>query len=160
MCNILHKFREGRQRDNAAAEWIDLDLPEVNRILRGEDPYPPKKERATSGSWNTQRMSGRVARVRLDVKVSAAAMQAIEMGHIPEDMEDHWFMYCEDGHCMWFRSWTGTQIFDASYRKDGDGFRLTRLAINRNPEEYSSTDKAADTGLFLALMSKEAGVGR
>ena len=42
------------------------------------------------------------------------------MGHIPEVMEDHWFMYCDENSINYFRSWTGNQIFKGYYRLENE----------------------------------------
>lgn len=145
------------------SQWTNLNLTDMNRALRGEDPNPPKREAATAESWNTTPMPWRNAVVKLNVMISGEDFKSIEMGHIPQEMEDHWFMYCEEtpgkagGYIRWFRSWSGFCIFEASYERRGDDVALVSLKINRKSDQYSSRDKVADTNLFLAMMAWEIG---
>lgn len=144
----------GRQAEEgqSAAEWAaTMGTWQLNRVLRGEDPDPMPTERATAESWETSPMPEQNVSVRLRVRVSAEEMARIEMGHIPQEMEDKWFMYCDGGHIRWFRSWSGYCIFDAEYEKAGTDYLITRLTINRDPSEFSSNDNKGDTDLFLRM---------
>lgn len=158
-CDIIESDL-GRE---ALSKWTNLNLVKMNRVLCGQDPCPPKTEVATADSWETQPMPKKNSVVKLDVHMSEADFKTIEMGHIPDCMEDHWFMYCEPpcggapGHIRWYRSWTGLFIFDASYERRGADVVLVSLTINRDPAQFKSTDDIADTNLFLALMADEIG---
>lgn len=128
---------------------------QLNRVIRGEDPDPVPAVRATADSWETSPMPDKHVSVELRVRVSAEEMARIEMGHIPQEMEDKWFMYCDCGHIRWFRSWSGYCIFDAEYEKSGKDYLITRLTINRDPSQFSSRDKDSDTSLFLRMTVRE-----
>ena len=43
----------------------------------------------------------------MNERISAEAMQEVRYGHIPEAMEDHWFMYCDESTIRYHRSWKG-----------------------------------------------------
>lgn len=110
--------------------------------------------RATADSWQTQPMPWRVTLVRLNIRVPLEDFRAVEMGHIPQEMEDHWFMYCADGHIRWYRSWTGMCVFDATYKVKGDVVTLRWLAINRKGKLFRWKERRCDTNIFLALMAQ------
>lgn len=154
--DFIEIISEERHR-TAAALATDIGLSDINRFLRGGDPFPPKREIATKESWNTSPMPARHTSVKLAIKILNEDMDNIEMGHIPDDMGDKWFMYCEDGHIRWYRSWSGFNIFDAEYERSGECALISRLTINRSSEEYDSRDKEADVYLFLTLMAREIG---
>jgi hypothetical protein len=40
------------------------------------------------------------------IEVDAEDMEILRKGHIPNAQEDHWFMYCDDEHIRYYRSWT------------------------------------------------------
>ena len=84
-------------------------------------------------------------------------MDIIRYGHIPDAMEDHWYMYCDDNAIHYLRSWTGFHIFEAYYEKNGDEYRITELRINNNPDEYRLSDAESATALFYALLISEYG---
>ena len=95
--------------------------------------------------------------IPLDVPLPHEAMRIVKYGHIPEAMEDHWFMYCDESAIRYYRSWTGICIFIAKYVEEGDDCRITELQVNRDPEEYDSEDTTHDIALFMALLTEEYG---
>lgn len=84
-------------------------------------------------------------------------MQIIKYGHIPEAMEDHRFMYCDENTIRYYRSWKGICIFEARYMDCGDVYRITELKTNREPSQYGNEDNKKDAYLFMALLTEEYG---
>ena len=125
--------------------------------FNGENPIPPKNKVATKNSWKNLPMPNRNAVIPLDMALPSEVMRIIKYGHIPEAMEDHWFMYCDDDTIRYCRSWTGICIFEAKYEEYGDGYRITNLRVNRDPEQCKSSDIKKDVCLFLALLTEEYG---
>jgi len=125
--------------------------------FNGENPIPEKTKVATKGSWKTLPMPECNAIIPMDVTIPSAAMHNVKFGHIPEAMEDHWFMYCDDSTIRYYRSWTGICIFVAKYEECGEQYRITELTVNREQEQYGSTDNEHDVALFLALLTEEFG---
>ena len=125
--------------------------------FNGENPIPPKKKVATKDSWKVLPMPEKKTVIPLNVTIPNDAMHIIKYGHIPEAMEDHWFMYCDKDTIRYYRSWTGICIFEAKYEEYGGDYRITDLSVNRDPEQYGSTDIKKDTNLFMALLTEEYG---
>ena len=88
---------------------------------------------ATKNSWKTKPMPEQRVTVPLGIHLTEEQMASIRPGHIPEDMGDHWFMYCTEDRIRFFRSWTGYFIFDAAFEKAPDGYTVTNLTINQDP---------------------------
>ena len=84
-------------------------------------------------------------------------MSIVKYGHIPEAMEDHWFMYCDENTIRYYRSWTGICVYAAKYEDNGTICRITELTVNRDPEQYGCTDNEHDVALFMALLTEEYG---
>ena len=84
-------------------------------------------------------------------------MSIVKMGHIPDAMEDHWFMYCDDDTIRYYRSWTGFCIFIAKYKEVDGGYLITELEVNRDPSQYTSDDIVNDKANFLGLLVDEFG---
>ena len=139
----------------ALALWTD-GLGNSALRFDGKDPIPEKKEIATKDSWKTRPMPEKQVTVPLDLRLTGGQMARIRCGHIPEAMEDHWFMYCDDERIRYYRSWTGNCIFEAAFEASGDGYRVTRLTINQDPEEHKATPEKA-AALFAALLMEEGG---
>ena len=150
----VRKFLDEDAR-HALALWTD-GLGNSARRFRGEDPMPEKKKIATRDSWNTRPMPEKQVTVPLDLRLTGEQMERIRCGHIPDGMEDHWFMYCDDERIRYYRSWTGNCIFEAAFEASGDGYRVTRLTINQDPEEHKARSEQA-TRLFAALLMEESG---
>ena len=84
-------------------------------------------------------------------------MDIVKYGHIPEAMEDHWFMYCDETTTRYYRSWTGICIFVARYEDDGSQCRISELQVNSDPDQYRGKGDEKDVALFLALLTEEYG---
>ena len=125
--------------------------------FNGENPIPPKKEVATKDSWRTLSMPEEHVLIPMDVKIPREAMEVVKCGHIPEAMEDHWFMYCDDSTIRYYRSWTGFCIYIAKYVEEGDLCRITELQVNRDSDQYGSKDNEHDVALFMVLLTEEYG---
>ena len=125
--------------------------------FNGENPIPQKTKVATKESWNIEPMPEKHTTIPMDESIPSAAMSIVKYGHIPDAMEDHWFMYCDETTIRYYRSWTGFCIYVAKYEDDGETCRITELMVNREPEQYTSTDKEHDVALFMALLTEEYG---
>lgn len=125
--------------------------------FNGENPIPEKTEVANKDSWKTKPMPNKHTFIPMDLTIPSAAMRIVKFGHIPQAMEDHWFMYCDETTIRYYRSWTGICIFVARYVIDGELCRITELQVNRDPEQYGSTDDEHDMALFMALLTEEYG---
>ncbi|MBR5639671.1 MAG: TIGR02452 family protein [Muribaculaceae bacterium] len=125
--------------------------------FNGEDPMPSKKEVATKDSWDNMPMPDMHVIIPMDETITSEAMRIVERGHIPHGMGDHWFMYCEDNTIRYYRSWSGICIYVAKYEDDGTECRITELMVNRDPDQYGSTDNDHDKALFMALLTEEYG---
>ena len=125
--------------------------------FNGENPIPEKKTVATADSWKTLPMPERNTVIPMNVTITSANMAIVKMGHIPDAMEDHWFMYCDENTIRYYRSWSGICIYVAKYEDDGVNCRITELTVNREPEQYGGTDNEHDVALFMALLTEEYG---
>ena len=60
---------------------------------------------AKAGDWKTKPMSpDNHYVISTEIAVPELAMERIRQGHIPKEMEDKWFMYCENDVIRYFRS--------------------------------------------------------
>lgn len=132
-------------------------LGDMSKYFSGEDPMPKKTRIATADSWKVLPMPDKHSVIRTDILVPAEAMNIIRKGHIPEAMEDHWFMYCDDSAIRYYRSWTGVFVYEAHYEKTVDGYKITFLKVNRSPDQYGETNDRRDYCMFMYLLLTEAG---
>lgn len=120
------------------------------------DPMPEKTKEATSDTWTNHPLEQFVS-VPQDFYLTKEQMEIVKFGHIPDAMEDHWFMYCDDHVIRYFRSWTGICFVEAFYEKHDDEYRITELRINNNPKEHQLNDVDEAVALFYGLLVSEYG---
>lgn len=160
--NIIlpHEFvKHLNKKDNtskATMMWVKGAGNSAKRF-NGENPMPEKTVVATKESWKIKPMPEKKVLIPMNVTIPSEAMQVVKYGHIPDAMEDHWFMYCDESTIRYYRSWTGSCIYIAKYVEEGDKCTITELQVNRDPAQYSNTDNDDDIALFLALLTEEFG---
>lgn len=125
------------------------------RRFNGENPMPKKEKKAVAGSWNKPMM--KAITIPQNYFLNERQMDIVQYGHIPDAMEDHWFMYTDEDSINYIRSWTGIAIFRAKYKPFEDGYLITELNINDNKDEYRETNVDSAVALFYALLVSEFG---
>lgn len=143
--------------DEKFAKMWKMGSGNSGKRFSGENPIPEKTEVATKDSWKTEPMPEKTATTPINLNISKEDMSVVKMGHIPDAMEDHWFMYCDDDTIRYYRSWTGFCIFIAKYKEVDGGYLITELEVNRDPSQYTSDDIVNDKANFLGLLVDEFG---
>lgn len=141
----------------AVMRW-KLGLGNFNKLLEGESPIPTKNKVATRESWQIQPMpeGEDVSRCEVKISVPQSVMKILRKGHIPEVQEDHWFMYADDSHIRYYRSWTGMCAFEAHYRKNRSGnYIIDSLSMNKALAEFGVNGDMAGVALFQYLLTAE-----
>lgn len=148
------------EQQKAMLLW-KLGPGDINKLLTGGNPIPEKKVRATEESWHDLKpMAEKNGEILMGVKIMDEVMEILRMGHIPEVMEDHWFMYCTDDTIRFFRSWSGECVFEAQYEKgsaEDGGYVITRLLVNLDCPDVPYMGPQAAGDLFMCLVSAEVG---
>ena len=135
-----------------------LGLGNMGKFFIGENPLPDKSVKATADMFDLKPMPDHdVTVVDTDIILSPEEMKIIQMGHIPESQEDHWFMYCTDHHIRYYRSWTGTCAFEARFHKRDGQYIIDRLKINQALCEFGVNGDEAGITLFRYLLTAEVG---
>ena len=160
--NIIlpHEFVKHLNKKDSTSKtlmmWVNGAGNSAKRF-NGENPMPEKTVVATKESWKIKPMPEKNVTIPMNVTIPREAMQVVKYGHIPDAMEDHWFMYCDESTIRYYRSWTGSCMYIAKYVEEGDKCTITELQVNRDPAQYSNTDNDDDIALFLALLTEEFG---
>lgn len=102
---------------------------------------------ATKEDWIHLPMPERCKVIPLYFTYSKEQFKRIQQGFVPEVMEQHWFVYVENGHIYFHRSWTGIMICDCLYEEKEDQVLITYMTVNRNPKEYTNTNDEQDIRL-------------
>ena len=80
----------------------------------------------------------------INIELTAPEYQAALIGSQPKGTDDRWFMYANDGWLNLHRSWTGHCIFRLKIEILNEGCLLTELQVNRDFDQYKSTNIEAD----------------
>jgi hypothetical protein len=111
-------------------------------------------KQATSSSWQHLPLPDEREPFGFDAFFTDAEAEHLMLGLIPQEMEDKWFAYFEDGWLRFHRSWTGYCIY--ALRLDGSpsGVRVLESWANRNPQQYTGTDVAEDRARVRSLIDR------
>ena len=130
-----------------------LGYGHMGKFLNGENPTPSKETKATKESWNIQPMpTDNISAIEMNFSMKNRDMAILRQGHIPEEQEDHWFMYCDDAYIRYYRSWTGQCAFEAHYVYADGQYTIDRLIINRELSEFGVNGNEPAKTLFLYLL--------
>lgn len=156
LADLVDRFNEmldGKKHENAVYLWQN-SLGGINRYLKGEPAIIEKGKKATPDSWKNTPFS-RTKRIECDIVLAEEDFKVLSMDHIPEAMEDHWFMYCDESSINYFRSWTGIQIFKGHYRLNDGVCTIYSLEINDNTDEYREPNIEKSLKMFNDLVLEE-----
>ena len=103
---------QGPSKDehNALVMW-KLGFGNMNDELLGRDKPERKRIRAIKSDWELHRMPRTRTHFDLAIELSEDEFETLAWGHIPTEMEDHWFMYFDGEAFCVHRSWTGFCIY-------------------------------------------------
>ena len=104
---------------------------------------------ATKDSWKTEAMSELNAEINLNIKLTNEEFEKLKNGHIPEVMEDHWFLYYENHKFYCHRSWTGICVFVADVLDNGE---INHAIVTRDESKYKSKNIEKDKYLLEYLI--------
>lgn len=99
---------------------------------------------ANRNDWKVFPMTESKAQIPLDLTYENEEFASIAQGLLPESMDDRWVIVVEDGHILFYRSWTGIMIYDCSFEEKEDGVWISSMYVNRNIEEYTNTNDQYD----------------
>lgn len=153
------KEEDEKQQFQAIMHW-KLGLGNFNKTMNGDSPLPKKVKVASSDDWKTEPMPNDIkdmSEIPFDFKISSKTMDIIRKGHIPESMEDHWFMYCDNEYIRYYRSWTGMCAFEAHYKEFDTGYLVDNLKMNHGLAEFGVNGDEAGAALFMYLIVAESG---
>ena len=118
--------------------------------------------KATASSWKRLPEPDRKEDLQHARVFSLPELERLEVGYVPEAMEDKWFIYFENGWLRFHRSWTGACIYGLKVQASPVGGRISESWANRDAEQYRRTDAEYDRRLvdFLidAFLLKKEGI--
>lgn len=158
--SLIYELPTGTDPEKAILLKWKMGAGNSAKAIAGEDAMPQKNERATADSWNIQAMPEECITLEVGLALGEREYEVLKQGHIPEAMEDHWFMYFDEAanQIRYFRSWTGICWCQAEVEECNGGYVITRAVFNRSPEQYGSANNEADVALLKYLVAEEVGM--
>ncbi|GGH68992.1 ADP-ribosylglycohydrolase [Filimonas zeae] len=105
--------------------------------------------------WQTAPMPNEKVELDYQRAFSAQEFEQIRQGFIPMEMEDKWFIYCDNNTLNFHRSWTGHHIFQVTLVVQPDNScTTTRLTINRNQQQYKQDNNNYDIATVDFLINR------
>lgn len=106
-----------------------------------EDLKKHRSIKATKDSWKNIPMENNIKELDVNIIISKEDMELIKLGHVPYEMEDHWFMYVDEGSktINYYRSWTGIQVYKAYYKEE-EKIIIYKLIVNIDGYRYKDND--------------------
>jgi hypothetical protein len=105
-------------------------------------------EMATRDSWKNDPMPKKTASLKFEAEYTLEEFEKISRGFIPMDMDDKFFIFCEDDILRVHHSWTHQCIFEIEFEHQQECIRVTNAIVNRNPKQYTTTDEAYNVKLL------------
>ena len=103
---------------------------------------------AVKDDWKTLEMPKEHDEFVLKRSFSKKQIEILRCGHVPQEMEDKWFWYFENGKLYAYRSWTGYCIYIIEFSSD-DNHRVT---VNRCDEQCTCKSADEDIATLNSLL--------
>jgi hypothetical protein len=107
---------------------------------------------ATKDSWETLEPPKARAPLGYEYAFNDVDAERLRDGLIPQEMEDKWFAYFENGWLYLHRSWTGELIYWLRLEGCPTGMCVVESWVNRDAEQYRETDISYDRALLDFLL--------
>lgn len=108
---------------------------------------------ATKNSWRNHPMPEGGLEIPLDLRLSTEDFSILVRGHLPGQMEDHWFMFHDEDKFYWVRSWSGMTAFIANVKKEVDEYIVYSATVNPEYSHPMNADEVAK--LFESIIERE-----
>jgi len=106
----------------------------------------------TKDSWKTLPIPDKRQLLGFEGFYTDADAERMMRGLIPEQMEDKWFIYFQEGWLYFIRSWTGAYIFALKLDGSPAGVHVTESWVNRDASQYKNQDDEYDRKLVGFLV--------
>lgn len=103
-----------------------------------------RTKRVTRRDWKLKPMPKKSVLIPTERFFTPEEMEKIKLGCKPDSMDDHWFLYFENGRLNFHRSWTGFCIYIAHFKRKQGRILLHQFEANRHATQYSPADDAND----------------
>lgn len=110
-----------------------------------------KITKATKNSWEVIPMD-KPKLVYVDLKLTQEHFEKLQVGFMPRNMDDRWFVYFENDWIYFHRSWTGYEIFKAQIYQDNNGYFVKDFWVESNTEKFNLSDEKDMINTFCFIL--------
>lgn len=103
-------------------------------------------------NWKNYPMSSDRERLNICKHYDSNELIKIQAGHLPESMEDKWFIFYQDNWLYFHRSWTGHCIYKVKLKITDEGADIDEAWVTRDSEQYRNNVIAEDINILLSLI--------
>lgn len=101
--------------------------------------------------WKTIEISERRTELPFQASFTQREFDQLKLGVVPQQMEDKWFIFFENGWLYFHRSWTGICAYQARFEKRGDEYAIAEALVSLDARE-SKLDPDVDVGVLSFLI--------
>lgn len=112
----------------------------------------PQQGPATRERWRIKPFPAQREALPFEARFEGEEVQRLQQGLVPQDVEDKWFIFYEEGWLYLHRAITGSCIYALRLRIEGEVAEVTEAWVNAHPGEYTATDRAWDAALLGFLV--------
>jgi hypothetical protein len=107
---------------------------------------------ATRDAWGTLPLPEKRQSLDFSASYSLAATTRIKQGLVPEEMEDKWFVFFEQGWLYFYHSWTKACIYAICIEEHSAGCRVIDSWVNAQSDQYRLRDLEYERQLLAYLI--------
>jgi hypothetical protein len=99
---------------------------------------------ANRNSWKILPFPANLIELNFEFSLSRQQFTAMKKGNIPQEMEDKWFLYYEDGHLYFHRSWTGIPVYDILVKETPEGAVINKAFFSEESKTMDNIESEID----------------
>lgn len=110
-------------------------------------------EKATQNSWKTIPME-KPQPYCTHLTLTPEHFAKLQMGFIPENMDDRWFVYFDNDWVYLHRSWTGYETFRAKIQTENDCYTIKEFWAETEQGKFNVGSENKNIELFCFVIAR------
>jgi hypothetical protein len=109
--------------------------------------------KASAASWKLRKPFAEGVPLPYQAVFNAEEYARVQEGFIPEVMEDKWFIFYEEPHLFFYRSWTGEPVYRIKLTTVSNGAEISEALWSKHLSSAPGADPAYQARLLEFLLS-------
>jgi len=111
------------------------------------------RNRASPDSWETQPLPEPRAQLGFEREFTNEEFEALQLGFVPEHMEERWFVLWQEPWLTLYRSWTGYAVFGLRIEPLTRGAFVAESWVSRDRNQYKGDDLLYDREVLSNVLN-------